>query len=56
MPALPYPVGGPCDSRAEALAVSDDDRVGGSYEDWTGGGFGAVILTCASRQAYLPQG
>ncbi|MFD3937160.1 hypothetical protein ACFWSF_15700 [Streptomyces sp. NPDC058611] len=54
--ALPYPAGGSGDTLGAALTVSDDDRVGGSYRNWSGGGFGAVIWTCASKQAYLPQG
>ncbi|MGP3689852.1 hypothetical protein ACTVZO_35020 [Streptomyces sp. IBSNAI002] len=54
--ALPHPAGATPDARSEAFAVSDDDRVGGSYWGWDGVGSGAVIWTCASRQAYTPQG
>ncbi|OEJ34825.1 hypothetical protein [Streptomyces subrutilus] len=53
--ALPHPAGGTQDARSEAFAVSDDDRVGGSYWGWDGVGSGAVIWTCAGRQAYTPQ-
>lgn len=53
--ALPHPAGATPDARSQALAVSDDDRVGGSYWGWDGIGSGAVIWTCASKQAYTPQ-
>lgn len=54
--ALPHPAGATPDDRSEAFAVADDDRVGGSYWAWDGVGSGAVIWTCASGQAYTPQG
>lgn len=53
--ALPFPAGATQDARSEALAVADDDRVGGSYRAWDGVGSGAVVWSCASGQAYVPQ-
>ncbi|MBT2441785.1 hypothetical protein J7E93_17025 [Streptomyces sp. ISL-36] len=38
---------------SEAVAVSDDDRAGGSAVN-ASGATRAVVWTCASRQAYLP--
>jgi hypothetical protein len=37
-----------------AAAVSDDDRVGGAAVN-ASGKTRAVVWTCASKQAYLPQ-
>ncbi|MFD7258586.1 hypothetical protein [Streptomyces sp. NPDC059874] len=53
--ALPHPAGASKDSRSEASTASDDDRVGGHFLDWNTGVSNAVIWTCASRQAYVPQ-
>ncbi|WP_328764609.1 MULTISPECIES: hypothetical protein [unclassified Streptomyces] len=53
--ALPHPAGTSPDSRSEAFAASDDDRVGGSFYDWGTMTSSAVVWTCASRQAYAPK-
>ncbi|MBT2448742.1 hypothetical protein J7F03_16915 [Streptomyces sp. ISL-43] len=52
--ALPNPAGASTDVNTEALAVSDDDRVGGAFRDLATGANAAVIWTCASKQAYAP--
>ncbi|MGW6409191.1 hypothetical protein ACWF95_18720 [Streptomyces vinaceus] len=44
------------DSRSSAYAASDDDRVGGTFYDWATMKGTAVVWTCASKQAYAPQG
>ncbi|MBT2470409.1 hypothetical protein J7E97_21670 [Streptomyces sp. ISL-66] len=53
---LPNPAGASTDVNTEAHAVSDDDRVGGAFRDLATGMNSAVIWTCASKQAYAPQG
>ncbi|MFE9932984.1 hypothetical protein [Streptomyces sp. NPDC005533] len=54
--ALPFPAGAPgAVPRTRAFAATDDDRVGGTVEDRESGAGGAVIWTCASRQAYAPK-
>ncbi|MFF3209369.1 hypothetical protein ACFYYB_01790 [Streptomyces sp. NPDC002886] len=52
---LPDPVGASSDTNTEAHAVSDDDRVGGSFRDLTAGTSSAMIWTCAGKQAYAPK-
>lgn len=52
---LPDPAGASSDVNTEAHAVSDDDRVGGSFRDLTAGTSSAVVWTCASKQAYAPK-
>lgn len=54
--ALPHPAGTGPDSRSSAYAASDDDRVGGTFYDWDTMKGTAVVWTCASKQAYAPQG
>ncbi|MFJ5633629.1 hypothetical protein ACIQF5_13335 [Streptomyces goshikiensis] len=53
--ALPHPAGAAPDSRSEAFAASDDDRVGGTFYDWNTMTSSAVVWTCASGQAYAPK-
>ncbi|MFE4257532.1 hypothetical protein [Streptomyces sp. NPDC056883] len=53
---LPNPAGVGADVNTEARTVSDDDRVGGSFRDLLTLTDSATIWTCASKQAYLPQG
>lgn len=52
---LPDPAGASSDVNTEARAVSDDDRVGGSFRDLTTGADSPVVWTCASKQAYAAQ-
>ncbi|MFD5142199.1 hypothetical protein [Streptomyces sp. NPDC058401] len=51
---LPNPAGASADVNTEAHAVSDDDRVGGSFRDLLTLTDSAMIWTCASKQAYAP--
>lgn len=54
--ALPFPAGAPgAVPLSRAFAATDDDRVGGTVIDRETGASDAVIWTCASKQAYLPQ-
>ncbi|MFI5859905.1 hypothetical protein [Streptomyces sp. NPDC051546] len=52
---LPNPAGASADVNTEARAVSDDDRVGGSFRDLLTLTDSAMIWTCASKQAYAPE-
>ncbi|MEU6213893.1 hypothetical protein ABZ891_28855, partial [Streptomyces sp. NPDC047023] len=52
---LPAPAGAPdAVPLTRAFAAADDDRVGGSVEDRETRAGGAVLWTCASKQAYTP--
>ncbi|WP_327302689.1 hypothetical protein OG730_03190 [Streptomyces sp. NBC_01298] len=51
---LPNPAGASADVNTEAHAVSDDDRVGGSFRDLTVLADNPIVWTCASKQAYAP--
>ncbi|MFF1337680.1 hypothetical protein ACFVYT_07135 [Streptomyces sp. NPDC058290] len=54
--ALPFPAGAPgAKPLSRAFAATDDDRVGGSLSDRESGTGSAVVWTCASKQAYVPQ-
>ncbi|MFG2875339.1 hypothetical protein ACGFYU_10075 [Streptomyces sp. NPDC048337] len=53
---LPAPAGAPgAVPLTRAFAATDDDRVGGTVNDRETRAGSAVIWTCASRQAYVPQ-
>ncbi|MCX4539737.1 hypothetical protein [Streptomyces sp. NBC_01565] len=54
--ALPFPAGTPGTPLSRAFAAGDDDRVGGTLLDRETRQGSAVIWTCASKQAYAPQG
>lgn len=54
--ALPFPAGTPGVPLSRAFAATDDDRVGGTVVDRDTGASSAVVWTCASKQAYAPQG
>lgn len=54
--ALPHPAGSTGSTLSRAFAASDDDRVGGTILDRETRAGSAVVWTCASKQAYAPQG
>lgn len=53
---LPFPAGTPGVPLSRAFAATDDDRVGGMITDRETRDSKAVVWTCASKQAYAPQG
>ncbi|MBT2481691.1 hypothetical protein [Streptomyces sp. ISL-94] len=55
--ALPFPAAAPGEvPLTRAFAATDDDRVGGTVVDRQTRTGNAVLWTCASKQAYTPQG